>query len=226
MQSQVLSLKKLGFIDNYFVASDATPVFANTKQNNPKSFFNNKFNKSNHPKSDKDCELGVHAASNSHNKKKFDYYWSYKNHILFDAITVLIIDEITLPANIPELSMTIDFLKSTNQWFSLKETYFIADKGYDTKDIHNYVHNKLKGHAFIPLNPRNTKEKQLLNNKNIIRDTGLAMHKDGRQYFNDKIKLIFLFLINPDYGIDSIRLLLSGHHCLDRFRIHPDNKLY
>lgn len=69
MQNLVLILKDLGFIDNSFVSADATPVFANAKFNNPKSFTKNKFNKSNPPKSDKDCKLGVHTASNSHNEK-------------------------------------------------------------------------------------------------------------------------------------------------------------
>ncbi|WP_165916311.1 hypothetical protein [Marinisporobacter balticus] len=38
MQNLVLLVKDLGFIDNSFVSADATPVFANTKFNNPKSF--------------------------------------------------------------------------------------------------------------------------------------------------------------------------------------------
>lgn len=84
--------------------------------------------------------------------------------------------------------MTVDFLKNTNQWFSLEETYFIADKGYDTKNINNFVRYSLNGHAFIPLNPRNTKDNKKLSNGNIICEAGLAMHKDGKQYFKDKIK--------------------------------------
>jgi len=66
MQGLVLNLKELGFIDNSFVSADATSIFANTKLNNPKSFAKNKFNKSNRPMSDKDCQLGVNTASNSH----------------------------------------------------------------------------------------------------------------------------------------------------------------
>ncbi len=45
--------------------------------------------------------------------------------------------------------MIIDFLKDTNQWFSLKETYFIGDKAYDTKDIHNFIRYDLDGHALF-----------------------------------------------------------------------------
>lgn len=191
MKSQVLKLKELGFIDCSFVSADATPVFANTKQNNPKSFAKNKFLKSNPPKSDTDCKLGVHSASNSFNEKNFDYYWGYKNLVLTDAISGLPIDELTTTADIPELSITVDFLKDTNKWFSLKETYFIADKGFDTKAIHNFVRYDLHGQAFIPLNPRATKKDITFTGDNIVCEAGLAMHKDGRQYFDSYIKQKF-----------------------------------
>ena len=84
MQSQVLKLSEMGIIDTSFIALDSTPVSANTHQNNPKSFAKNKFAKDNQPKSDKDCGLGVHTASNQHNERNFEYYWGYKNHILVD----------------------------------------------------------------------------------------------------------------------------------------------
>ena len=48
-------LYELGVVDASFVGLDSTPVMANTKQNNPKSFAKNKFSKENHPKSDPDC---------------------------------------------------------------------------------------------------------------------------------------------------------------------------
>ncbi|MBW4828116.1 MAG: transposase [Clostridiaceae bacterium] len=191
MKSQVLKLKELGFIDSSFVSCDGTPIFANTKQNNPKSFAKNKFSKSNHPKSDLDCKLSVHTASNSHNKKKYDFYWGYQNIVLTDAISGLPIDELTTTADVCESTICIDFLKSTNSWFSLDETYFIADKSYDTRKIHNFIRYELNGHAFIPLNPRNTKKKKMLNKSNVICDAGLAMHKDGRQYFDSYIKQKF-----------------------------------
>ena len=89
MHFQVLRLAELGIIDTSFIAFDSTPVFANTKHNNSKSFVNNKFSKENPPRADKDCSLGVHTASNHLNEKNFDYYWGYKNHVLVDCITGL-----------------------------------------------------------------------------------------------------------------------------------------
>jgi hypothetical protein len=52
---------------------------ANTKSNNPKSLAKNRFSKSNPPKYDKDCKLGVHSASNAYNNKKYEFYWGIKS---------------------------------------------------------------------------------------------------------------------------------------------------
>lgn len=88
MKSQVLHLSEMGIIDTSFIALDSTPVYANTSQNNPKSFKKNKFVKYNQPKLDKECGLGVHTASNQVNERNFEYYWGYKNHVLVDCIQV------------------------------------------------------------------------------------------------------------------------------------------
>lgn len=114
MKSQVLKLVDLGYIDNSFIALDSTPIHANVSANNPKSFKKNKFSKSNHPKSDKDCELGVHSASNQHNERKFEYYWGYKIHVLVDSITGLPICEITTTANVSDSAVTLDILSQIN----------------------------------------------------------------------------------------------------------------
>ena len=69
MADLVRKLYELGIVDASFIGLDSTPVMANTKQNNPKSFAKSKFSKKNHPKSDPDCALGVHSASNQHNER-------------------------------------------------------------------------------------------------------------------------------------------------------------
>jgi len=202
MKHQVNTLKELGFIDNNFVSIDATPVKANTKFNNHKCFCSNKFSENNPPASDKDCKLGVHTANNSMNvqvsedksnksKKNYEFYWGYKNHILCDSISGLPIDEFTTTADVNEISTLPKFLRATNQWFPLKGSYIIADKGYDSKQNHDFIRNELKGLAFIALNKRRTKKNKLTLKGNIICDGGLAMHKDGKQYFDSYIKQKF-----------------------------------
>jgi len=180
MASQVKKLYELGIVDASYIALDSTPIAANTKQNNPKSFCKNKFSKENHPVCDKDCALGVHTASNQHNEKDFEYYWGYKSHVLADCMSGLPLFELTTGANVYDGTVTIGLLEEANKVLPIKECTFIADKGYDIKNIYNTVKNVYDGDCYIPLNTRNTKNPKKLSCGNIICDAGLAMHKDGK----------------------------------------------
>ena len=180
MQSQVLKAVDLTLIDTSFIALDATPVKANVSNNNPKSFRKNKFSKSEPPKADKDCKLGVQTASNQHNEKNREFYWGYKNHILVDCISGLPICELTTGANVSDSSVTLEILKKTNSFLPLSECSFLADKAYDVKAIYNTVRDTYNGDCFIALNKRNAKNPNKLPSGNIICEAGLAMNKDGR----------------------------------------------
>ena len=188
MQSQVLKLSEMGIIDTSFIALDSTPVNANTHQNNPKSFAKNKFAKYNQPKSDKDCGLGVHTASNQHNERNFEYYWGYKNHILVDCITGLPIFETTTTADVSDSTVTLDILSQTNNFISIDECAFLADKGYDVKAVYNAVNELYHGECIIPLNKRNTKNPKKLSSGHPICEAGLAMHKDGKLSDNGRTR--------------------------------------
>ena len=183
-------LYELGVVDASFVGLDSTPVMANTKQNNPKSFAKNKFSKENHPKSDPDCALGVHSASNQHNERRYEFYWGYKSHVLVDCISGLPLYELTTPGNVADPSVAAEILAAADQTISLKECAFLADKGYDVKSIYNTVKSVYDGEAFIPLKKRNSKSKALPAG-NLICDAGLAIHKDGKTTDNNRTRQKF-----------------------------------
>ena len=180
MANLVRKLYELGVVDASFVGLDSTSVMANTKQNNPKSFAKNKFSKENHPKSDPDCALGVHSASNQHNERRYEFYWGYKSHVLVDCISGLPLYELTTPGNVADPAVAAEILAAADQTISLKECAFLADKGYDVKSIYNTVKTVYEGEAFIPLNPRGTKDLKALSAGNPVCEAGLAMHKDGK----------------------------------------------
>ena len=126
------------------------------------------------------CKLGVHTASNQHNERNFEFYWDYKNHVLVDCITGLPIYELTTTADVADCSVALDVMSQTNDFLSIKECIFIADKAYDIKDIYNTVKHVYSGECAIPLNKRNTKDVKLLPSGHPVCDAGLAMHNDGR----------------------------------------------
>ena len=184
MKSQVLLLAEKGIVDTSFIGLDSTPISANTSQNNPKSFVSKKFKPDNQPSADTDCKLGVHTASNQANEKKYEFYWGYKNHVLVDCISVLPIYEITTTAAVADSSVTLDILADTHSFLPITECTFLADKGYDVKNIYNQVSHLYNGECIIPLNKRNTQNPKLLPQGNPICEAGLAMWKDGK--FSDR----------------------------------------
>ncbi len=148
----------------------------------------NKFSKENHPKSDPDCALGVHSASNQHNERRYEFYWGYKSHVLVDCISGLPLYELTTPGNVADSSVAAEILAAANQTVSLKECAFLADKGYDVKNIYNTVKTVYEGEAFIPLNPRGTKASEAISVGNPICAAGLAMHKDDKTTDNGRTR--------------------------------------
>ena len=150
MQAQVRKLYEMGVLDASFIGLDSTPIMANTRQNNPKSFVKNRFDPKNQPKADPDCTLGVHTASNQHNERNFEYYWGYKNHVLVDCITGLPLCELTTGADVADSTVALDILEKTNQYLSVEECTFIADKAYDVKAIYNTVRDVYHGDCVIP----------------------------------------------------------------------------
>lgn len=180
MHSQVKKLYELGVLDTSFIALDSTQIMANTSQNNPKSFKKDKFSPDNQPKSDKDCALGVHTASNQHNEKKCEFYWGYKYHVLVDCITGLPIFELATTADVSDSTVALDILSQTNTFLPVNECTFIADKAYDVKAIYNTVKDVYEGDCVIPLNKRNTKNPKKLSSGHPICEAGLAMNKDGK----------------------------------------------
>ena len=191
MAQQVQKLYDLGVVDASFIGLDSTPVAANTKQNNPKSFATDKFKPENHPKSDPDCALGVHSASNQHNERRYEYYWGYKNHVLVDCISGLPLYELTTPANVVDSTVVEEILAATNSTLPLQECTFLGDKGYDVKAVYDLVKDIYNGEAVIPLNKRNTKNPDKLPAGRLLCSAGLAMHKDGKTFDNGRVRQKF-----------------------------------
>ncbi len=191
MKSQVLYLSKQGIIDTSFIGLDSTPIVANTSQNNPKSFLSNKFKPDNQPKADADCKLGVHTASNQTDEKKYEFYWGYKNHVLVDCISGLPIYEMTTTANVYDSTVALDILADTHAFLSITECTFLADKGYDVKNIYNQLKELYNGDCIIPLNKRNTKNTKLLPTGTPVCEAGLAMNRDGKCHDRNRTRQKF-----------------------------------
>lgn len=190
MADLVRQLYELGIVYASFVGLDSTPVMADTKQNNPRSFAKSKFSKENRPKSDPDCAPGVHSDSNQHNDRRYEFYWGYKSHVLADFISRLALYELTTPANIMDSTVAVDILAAANRILPLHGCSFFADKRYDAKIIYSTVKSVYDGEAFLPIKKRYSKGKALPAG-NLICDAGVAMHKDGKTTDNNRTRQKF-----------------------------------
>jgi len=85
---------------------DACPIKARVKQNNFKTNIRYRFCKENPPRSDPESRLGIFATFPSV-KKKVEFFWGYRNHIINDAVAELPLVEITLPANVRGVSVVL-----------------------------------------------------------------------------------------------------------------------
>lgn len=86
----------------------------------------------------------------------------------------------TTTADVADSTVVLDILSQTNDFLSIEECTFFADKGYDVKAIYNAVKDIYHGECFIPINKRNTKNPKKLSTGHPICEAGLAMHKDGK----------------------------------------------
>ena len=96
--------------------------------------------------------------------------------------------ELTTQANIMDSTVAVDILAAANQILPLQGCSFLADKGYDAKSIYNTVKTVYEGEAFIPLNPRGTKDLKALPAGNPVCEAGFAMHKDGKTTNNGRTR--------------------------------------
>lgn len=63
----------------------------------------------------------------------------------------------TTTAEVHDATVALDILAATHSFQPITDCIFLADKGYDVKNIYNQVKELYNGECIIPLNKRNTK---------------------------------------------------------------------
>lgn len=160
---------------------DSKPVMAATKDNNFKNPNRNTTNKNKKPKRNPSATLSYYSYQNIKGTKKNQlFYWGYRTHVIVSKQGIPLI-ELTLPNNIPDAKVAKKLIKKLKRVYGFKQnSIFIADAGYDEKDLYDFIINELKCKAFIPINPRNTKnDKTFGQNGCPICDAGIEMKSNG-----------------------------------------------
>lgn len=141
-------------IKGNYLSLDSCPILANVKENNLKTHVKNRFLKTKSPKGDSDAKLGVIVHYLQHNKKKIQYFWGYRNHVVCDAETELPVWEVTKPANVHEVNLFIPMFNNIKNTFSFNISGVMGDSAFDSESVLNFIFKELNAKPYIARNPR------------------------------------------------------------------------
>ena len=96
------------------------------------------------PLTDPGGEWGKRTAKGKSNtKEKVEWFFGRKMHLLSDVVYGIPLAAETLPANASEytwLPKLVEKARRNHKWF--KPEILLADKGYDSQEIHEFLYNK------------------------------------------------------------------------------------
>jgi len=171
-----------GFLQLDQFILDSKPVMAATKENNLKNPNRNSRDKTKIPKRNPRATLSYYSCQVINGKKEnLIFFWGYRTHTLITKEGLCLI-ELTLPNNITDQEAAFRLIKALKRKYSLKKgSLFLADKAYDVKELYDFIVQELKSKAYIPINPRNTKDDKTFGPHGCpLCDAGLEMKSAGR----------------------------------------------
>ncbi|MFQ5583556.1 MAG: transposase, partial [Calditrichia bacterium] len=167
-------------LDTFII--DSKPVLAATKENNLKNSNRNTTNKHKRPKRNPSATLGYYSYQKINSQKKnILLFWGYRTHVIISKEGIPLV-ELTLPNNHSDAKVAQKLIRKLKRVYGLKKgAIFIADKAYDQRELYDFIIDKLKCEAVIPLNPRNTQGDRKFSDKGIpICDAELEMAYNGK----------------------------------------------
>ena len=144
-------------LDEFII--DSKPVMAATKENNLKNPNRNTTDKNKMPKRNPRATLNYYSCQIVNgNKKNMLFFWGYRTHALVTKEGICLI-ELTLPNKVTDQKAAFKLIKALKRQYGVKKgSLFLADKAYDVKELYDFIVHELKSKAYIPINPRNTKD--------------------------------------------------------------------
>lgn len=189
--NKILIEKNLVTLDTF--AIDSKPVKAATKENNHKNPNRNVTDKNKKPKRNPQATLSYYSyLKKEDGTKTFEFFWGYRTHVITSLQGIPLV-EITLPNNITDAEAAKKLIKKLKRIYKFKKgAIFIADSAYDVKELYELIVNQIKCRAFIPLNPRNTKDPKTFGPHGApICDSGLEMSFYGSWHEGKRHRIKF-----------------------------------
>ena len=172
---------------------DSKPVMAATKENNHKNPGRNITDKNKKPRRNPQATLGYYSyLEKKDGTKTREYFWGYRTHTIVSIEGIPLV-ETTLPNTKTDVEVAKRLIKELKRLYKFKKgSIFIGDAAYDVRDLYELIITKMKCQAFIPINPRNSKEPQTSGPHGApLCDADLEMSYDGLCRDRKNVKLKF-----------------------------------
>lgn len=167
-------------LDEFII--DSKPIQAATKENNFKNPNRNTTNKAKRPKRNPRATLGYYSCQVIGGKKQnMIFFWGFRTHALVTKEGICLVEK-TLPNNYTDQDVAFSLIKDLKRKYMFKKgAIFLADKAYDVRELYTFITDKMKSKAYIPINPRNTKDDKTFGPHGCpVCDAGIEMKSAGR----------------------------------------------
>jgi len=185
----IIRLQKLELLDG-IAAMDTKEILAYVKENNPKQYVKDRFNKDNIPCGDKTCALGAKPSSNkdANGKKKARYFWGYKSGAIFSQTEhgLVCLSECTSPAAKADVMFFFPLIIPL-ALLGIDVKVFLADAAFDAWYVYAAI-DILDAKAYIPINTRGHEilKQEFGPNGRPVCQRGLEMDNGGKWFDKQK----------------------------------------
>ncbi len=179
---------------------DSKPVMAATRENNFKNPKRNTHNKKKKPKRNPYATLGYYSCQELHGKKDNKiFFWGNRTHAIVSKEGIPLVT-CTMPNNKTDAKVAKKLIKKLKKAYGFKKgACFIGDAAYDEREFYSFIVNEMKGKAFIPINPRNTKNDKTFSKKGIpLCNASLEMKSAGSWHEGLRKRLKFRCPLKTD----------------------------
>jgi hypothetical protein len=156
------------------VSLDTKHVLAWVKENNPKAYVPDRFNKTRQPAGDPDCRLGCKRRSNqggspptptrnpvaAHGRKRGEFYWGYGSGIVVTKVPAwgeFVLAEFTQPFDQSDLTYFLPLMRQVEVRLGEKPRFGTFDAAFDAWYVYAYFHrddDPAGGFAAVPFSEK------------------------------------------------------------------------
>jgi len=172
------------------VSLDTKHILAWVRENNPKEFVEERYNKEKQPKGDPDCKLGCKERSNQRTKTPTSegqpasavsvgtFYWGYASGIVVTKVEgfgEIVLAEYTQPFNASETSYFFPLMAQVERRLGRKPRFGALDAAFDAVYVYDYF-QQAGGFAAVPRAERGRKSNRTFSPAGLpLCDAGLPM---------------------------------------------------